>query len=190
MPEDAFTRHPFYNNVYQVAVERGGQALIAKQKRTGVAPSAQEIAGVERAAHREALKETNRILYTVKRYSNFAAYTSFMSPFIQAALNTFRVWGKLALENPKPFIRPTQLWQDPYNKELIDNDPETGEPLLTLQVPESWRKYPGFSEITSFKFPVTRLNIPFAGEPWYSSGFGPLFQVPMMINHPFPQYKK
>jgi hypothetical protein len=179
MPEDALVRHPFYDNVYQSAIQRGGESLIAKQKRTGVAPSNTEIAAVEKAAHREALKETNRVLYTVKRYSNFAATVAFMSPFIQAATNTFRVWGKLALENPTPFIRPTQLWQDPYNKELIDNDPETGEPLITFQVPESWRKYAGFSEITSFKFPITRLNIPFSGEPWYSSGFGPIIQIPI-----------
>jgi hypothetical protein len=177
MPEDALVRHPFYDSVYKTAIERGGQALIDKQKRTGKATSAEEIAGVEKAAHREALKETNRVLYTVKRYSNFAAYTSFMSPFIQAALNTTRVYSKLIFENPKPLIRPTQVWQDPYNKELIENDPETGEPLLTVQIPKSWKKYPGFSEFDSFKFPLSRLAIPFSGDPWWSAGFGPIVQV-------------
>jgi hypothetical protein len=73
MPEDAFTRVPFYGNVYEKSIETGGKALELKTKRTGKPATELEIQGVERAAHREALKETKRVLYTIDRYSNIAS---------------------------------------------------------------------------------------------------------------------
>lgn len=178
MPEDILVRHPFYNSVYKSAIERGAASLQAQSKRLGRPVPQSAIASIERAAHKEALKETNRTLYTIKRYSNFAASLRFISPFVQSQLNTFRVWGRLGFENPVPFIRPTAMWQDPYNKEMVQKDPKTGEPVLTIQVPESWRKKNiAFAAITDLKFPVTRLNVPFSGEPWFSSGFGPVPQM-------------
>ena len=177
MPEDAFTRVPFYGNVYQKTIETGGRALELKTKRTGKPATELEIQGVEKAAHREALKETKRVLYTIDRYSNLASLGAFFSPFIQAQLNSLRIYSNLLLNNPKPIIRPTAIWNDPWNQEAVDKDPQTGEPLITMQVPNSWRSTKLFNALASVSFPVTRLNIPFSGEPWWNAGAGPVIQV-------------
>jgi hypothetical protein len=177
MPEDAFTRIPFYGNVYQKAIDTGGKALILKTKRTGKPATELEIQGVEKAAHREALKETKRVLYTVERYSNFASLVAFASPFIQASLNSTRIYSKLLLNNPKPIIRTTTIWNDPWNEKAVDKDPQTGEPLITMQVPNSWRSTKLFNALASVSFPITRLNIPFSGEPWWFAGAGPTLQL-------------
>jgi hypothetical protein len=177
MPEDAFTRVTFYGNVYEKAVNTGGNALILKAQRRGKPATELEIASVERAAHREALRETKRVLYTVERYSNLASLGAFFSPFIQAQLNSLRVYSNLLLNNPKPIIRPTQIWNDEWNKEAVDKDPQTGEPLITMQVPNSWRNTKLFNALASVSFPITRLNIPFSGEPWWNAGAGPIIQI-------------
>ena len=54
MPEDAFTRVPFYGNVYQKAIDTGGNALALKVQRRGKPAAELEIQGVEKATHREA----------------------------------------------------------------------------------------------------------------------------------------
>jgi hypothetical protein len=177
MPEDAFTRIPFYGNVYEKTIENGAKALQLKTQRTGKPATELEIQGVEKAAHREALKETKRVLYTIDRYSNFASIAAFGSPFVQAFLNGVRVYSNLILNNPTPIIRPTLIWEDDWNKEAVDKDVQTGEPVITMQVPNSWRNTKLFSSVESVSFPVTRLNIPFAGEPWYSAGVGPIIQL-------------
>jgi len=177
MPEDAFTRIPFYGNVYEKAIETGGKVLLDKTKRTGKPATELEIQGVERAAHREALKETKRVLYTIDRYSNFASVVAFASPFIQANVNSLRVYSKLLLNEPAPLIRPLTIWNDEWNKEAVDKDPQTGEPVITMQVPNSWRKTKLFNALAGVSFPVTRLNIPFSGEPWWNAGAGPIIQV-------------
>ncbi len=177
MPEDAFTRVPFYGNVYEKTIDSGAKALQLKTQRTGKPATELEIQGVERAAHREALKETKRVLYTIDRYSNIASIVAFASPFIQAQLNSLRVYSNLVANNPTPIIRPTLIWEDDWNQEAIDKDPQTGEPLITMQVPNSWRNTKLFNALASVSFPVTRLNIPFAGEPWWNAGAGPIIQV-------------
>ena len=177
MPEDAFTRVPFYGNVYQKAIDTGGNALALKVQRRGKPATELEIQNVEKSAHREALRETKRVLYTVERYSNLASLGSFFSPFIQAQLNSLRTYSNLLLNNPKPIIRPTQIWNDEWNKEAVDKDPQTGEPLITMQVPNSWRNTKLFNALASVSFPVTRLNIPFSGEPWWNAGAGPIIQL-------------
>lgn len=178
MPEDILVRHPFYDKVYKSALQRGADSLMAQSQRIGKAPSEASIRAVEKAAHREALKETNRVLFTIKRYSNLAGIVQFAQPFIQAQLNSFRVWGRLLFENPTVPLRPTQVWNDPFNKELVQNDPETGEPVVTMQIPQSWRKYNLFASVKELRFPITRFNIVFAGQPWYWAGFGPVIQIP------------
>jgi hypothetical protein len=177
MPEDAFTRVPFYGNIYEKTIETGAKALQLKTQRTGKPATELEIQGVEKAAHREALKETKRVLYTIDRYSNIASIVAFASPFIQAQLNSLRVYSNLVANNPTPIIRPTLIWEDDWNQEAIDKDPQTGEPLITMQVPNSWRNTKLFNALASVSFPVTRLNIPFAGEPWWNAGAGPIIQV-------------
>ncbi len=52
MPEDAFTRVPFYGNVYEKTIDSGAKALQLKTQRTGKPATELEIQGVERAAHR------------------------------------------------------------------------------------------------------------------------------------------
>ena len=177
MPEDAFTRVPFYGNVYQKTIENGAKALELKTQRTGKPATELEIQGVEKAAHREALKETKRVLYTIDRYSNIASIGAFASPFIQAQLNSLRVYSNLIANNPTPIIRPTLIWEDDWNKEAVDKDVQTGEPVITMQVPNSWRNTKLFNAAESVSFPVTRLNIPFAGEPWWNAGAGPIIQL-------------
>ena len=177
IPEDNFIRVPFYTSIYEEAINNGAKLLQQKTKRTGKAATELEIRGVEKAAHREALKESKTILYTVERYSNIVPLLSFAMPFIQAGINTTRVTGKLLLNNPKPLIRPTTVWGDEWNEKLVDKDSSTGEPLITVQIPNSWKKYPGFKELESVSFPVTRLFIPFSGEPWWNPGAGPVLQL-------------
>jgi hypothetical protein len=192
IPEDALTRVPFYGNIYKPAIDKGGELLIAKSKLTGKPVTELEIQGVEKAAHREALKETKRVLYTVDRYSNFASLFAFFSPFIQAALNATRIYGKLLLDDPSPIIRPTTIWNDKWVEESVDIDPQTKEPLITVQVPNSWKDNKLFSVLESVSFPITRFNIPFAGEPWWNPGAGPILQITAsnLINAvPYLDYK-
>lgn len=177
IPEDVMVRVPFYNAVYENSIRQAADALLKREKRTGVKITDADIKQVEFAAHRTALKEVNRNLFTIKRYSNFATYVSFMSPFIQAHLNTFRTWGRLAYENIDLFTPAAVLWRQGASKEFIGTDENTGEVYVTLQVPESWRETRLFQGVSEVKVALNRFNFILAGQPWYSPGFGPVVQV-------------
>ena len=177
IPEDVMVRVPFYDNIYKSTIRQGAEALLKREKRTGIKITDREIKQVEFAAHRAALKEVNRNLFTIKRYSNFAAYGSFISPFIQAHLNTFRTWGRLAYENPDLFAPAPVLWRQGTANEFIGKDEDTNELYVTLQVPESWRDNPLFQGVEQVKVALNRFNFILAGQPWYSPGAGPIVQV-------------
>jgi len=177
IPEDVMVRVPFYNSIYQSTIRQAAEGLLKREARTGKKITDREIKQVEFAAHRAALKEVNRNLFTIKRYSNFARYASFISPFIQAHLNTFRTWGRLAYENPDLFVPAAVLWRQGTANEFVGEDENTGEVYVTLQIPESWRSNPLFQGVSEAKVALNRFNFILAGQPWYSPGAGPVVQV-------------
>lgn len=179
LPEDIMVRVPFYDAVYRNSIIQGAEALLKREKRTGVKVTSSEVRQVEFAAHRAALKEVNRNLFTIKRYSNFAALGSFVSPFIQAHLNTFRTWGRLAYENIDLFAPIPVIWRQKTPSDFIGIDEDTGELFVTLQIPKSWRKEGKlFQDVAEVDVALNRFNFILAGDPWYSPGFGPLVQIP------------
>ena len=174
LPEDTLVRHPFYNAVYNRAMAKQIDQAVA---RGGVKFKDMDLLVAN--AHRVALKETNNTLYTIARYSNFAAVFAFFSPFIQAQLNTVRTWGRLGFENPQIVGRALQIWNAPEKAGLQENDPITGDSYITFQASAIMPKWmeESIGGNTLMRFPKRGLNLVLAGEPWWNPGAGPVVQV-------------
>lgn len=179
LPEDTLVRHPFYNAVYNRAVS----AQIDQAMARGAIKTQDDFnkfADMFVAnAHRTALKETNNTLFTIQRYSNFAAVFSFFSPFIQAQLNTVRTWGRLGFENPQIVGRALQIWNAPEKAGFQETDPITGDTYVTIQASRILPKW--FEDVVGkdavMRFPKRGFNLVLAGEPWWNPGAGPVVQV-------------
>ena len=175
LPEDTLVRHPFYNAVYKRTVNAQVDRALADGREITNEIMERFVAN----AHRNAMKETNRTLYTIQRYSNAAAVFAFFSPFIQAQLNTMRVWGRLTYENPQIVGRAFQIWGATEAAGLEEKDPITGDTYVTFQaagvLPDWLEKATGGQ--TVMRFPKRGANLVLAGEPWWNPGAGPVVQI-------------
>ena len=182
LPEDALVRHPLYTAVYRQSmnelVERKlaeyGKDLVEKGLTNG------EFIGLEKTARRMALKQLEATAYTINRYSSIGSFAQYFAPFFAAYENTFKVWGRLAYENPAVVGRLNLLWNVPENTGIVQKDERTGETYVTMQlgkvIPDWLEEKIGKN--TRIKFPKQAVNLIFQGEPWWNPGFGPIAQVP------------
>jgi hypothetical protein len=190
IPEDILVRHPLYVSVFRTSMD---ELIARKVAEYGKARTAQAFArnkegfltnadfrGLEKTAHRMALKELESTAYTIQRYSSPAAFMSYFAPFYAAFENTFKVWSRLTYENPAIIGRMNLLWHTPERAGLTETDPRTNETWVTMQLngvlPDWLQKRIG--DNTTMRFPKQGVNLIFQGEPWWSPGFGPIAQVP------------
>jgi hypothetical protein len=181
-PEDMLVRHPLYAATFRKTMDELVSRKVAEvgKTRTIQGVTNGEFQGLEKTAHRMALKELEATAYTIQRYSTPASYMSYVAPFYAAFENTFRTWSKLTYQNPEVIGRLNLLWHTPERAGLTETDPRTNETWVTMQLsgvlPEWLKKRTGNNTI--MKFPKQGVNLIFQGEPWWSPGFGPIAQVP------------
>lgn len=190
MPEDILVRHPLYVSVFRTSMDELIARKVAEYGKTRTAQAFArnkdgfltnaEFKGLEKTAHRMALKELESTAYTIQRYSSPAALMSYFAPFYAAFENTFRVWSRLTYENPAIIGRMNLLWKTPERAGMTETDPRTNETWVTMQLngvlPDWLKKRIG--DNTTMKFPKQAVNLIFQGEPWWSPGFGPIAQIP------------
>lgn len=110
IPETTLLRHPFYAAIYQDEALR----LANLAKRQGANLNSRSVrAGIEKAAHREALKQTRRTMYTIERQSNISNLLRFAMPFFPAWENSIRTWGRIVWQNPAVLGAGALLWDIP-----------------------------------------------------------------------------
>lgn len=115
-PESNLARYPMGTALYK--------KHIAKQVQFhGEKYVMENMDSIVRQAQRAAVRDVKEVQYTVERYSNLAAMLEPVAPFIQAKINSMRVWSKLIGNDPSLAARAAQLW------ELTDKtvDLNTGE---------------------------------------------------------------
>jgi hypothetical protein len=184
-PEDMLVRHPLYVATFRKTMDELVSRKVAEvgKARTIQGITNGEFQGLEKTAHRMALKELEATAYTIQRYSTPASYMSYVAPFYAAFENTFRTWGKLTYQNPEVIGRLNLLWHTPERAGLTETDPRTNETWVTMQLgkvlPDWLEKRIGNN--TVMKFPKQGVNLIFQGEPWWSPGFGPIAQIPANV---------
>ena len=181
-PEDMLVRHPLYVATFRRTMDELVSRKVAEvgKARTIEGLTNGEFQGLEKTAHRMALKELEATAYTIQRYSTPASYMSYVAPFYSAFENTFRTWSKLTYQNPEVVGRLNLLWHTPERAGLTETDPRTGETWVTMQLGKvlpDWLKN-RIGNNTIMKFPKQGVNLIFQGEPWWSPGFGPIAQIP------------
>lgn len=183
LPENRLSRHPFYDHVYKDYVSEAIPRRLKEAGSSGRLTQA-EIDDIVKAAHRRALHETIRTIYTISRYSNIAAALRWASPFFQATLNQFQVWGRLFRNNPAALAHYYQAMRLPEDMDnLFDSngrptdDPWDPQSHMVFQAPAWVGKLPGFRVLLSesgITVSPHALDPILQGEPWYSPGAGPV----------------
>lgn len=182
LPEDMLVRHPVYTAVYRQSMNELVERKLAEYGKDVVEKGLtnNEFIGLEKTARRMALKQLEATAYTINRYSGPGATLQYFMPFYAAFENTFKVWGRLAYENPESVAKLNLLWHVPERTGLVQKDERTGDTYVTMQlgkvIPDWLEEKIGKN--TRIKFPKQAVNLIFQGEPWWSPGFGPIAQIP------------
>ena len=188
IPETKMLRHPFYKSVYDGAQKAG----YARAVERGIDVGRAEVkAGINRAAHREALKATKSTLYTIDRLSNAAVMLRFVSPFFPAFENSIRTWGRIAWQNPAVIGEGNLLWNIPNNLGwVVDKDGNKVERSNMLKDEGNFIIWPEavanvlrdklgpFSSGESLMTAQQGLNVVFPGGNFWFPGVGPATQIP------------
>lgn len=187
-PETALIRHPFYAEVYAARLSEMHK-LAASQGR--VLDDALQ-RSIDKGAHREALKATNDIMFTITRYSNPAALMKFLSPFFAAWENSVRVWGHIVVRDPSIAYRGMFLWDYPnrigsvytYDGKKVESDklgfllrnPDDGYIML----PKPWTDW--LAKRTGGNIPMIpkdAANVITPGDPGWLPGLGEFVIAPV-----------
>ena len=182
LPEDMLVRHPIYAAVYRRSMDELVNRKVAEYGKEAVEKglTSNQFIELEKTARRMALRQLEATAYTINRYSGPGALFQYFAPFYAAFENTFKVWGRLAYENPEIVGRLNLLWDVPERTGLTVTDERTGETYVTMQlgkvIPDWLEEKIGKN--TRIKFPKQAVNLIFQGEPWWSPGFGPIAQIP------------
>jgi hypothetical protein len=153
----------------------------------------------EAVAHKAALRDVKRTLYTIERYSNVAYYGRFFAPFLAATNNTVRTWGRIIGRDPAVLARANLVWQGPSNAGLLWDEQENrpvprGKNIgldsryrVVIPVPKSWSDKIGATNpddpLSVFQFapPQTSFNVALQSDPVWQPGYGPLVTMPTAI---------
>jgi hypothetical protein len=177
LPEDAFVRAPFYGRRYQDTRAEIFRSLDSQFE--GKTIPFEEYARAERMAHRRALKDTKKWLYTIDRRTNLGHYGEFILPFISATQNSVTALGRLTWRDPSIVGAVALLWQAPNRVGLEDENGNIVIPIPKNLIPDGIEEALGLDNMRNIKINKGSLNVVFP-----ESGFmfaprpGPLFAVP------------
>lgn len=165
LPEDAFVRAPFYGRRYQDTRD----ILLAQinDQYKGKTVPFEEIARAERIAHRRALKDTKKWLYTIERRTNLGHYGEWLIPFISATQNSITALGRLTWKDPSLIGVVNLLWQAPNRAGLEDENGNIVIPLPEELLPDGLAETFGLDNMRNIKISKGSLNVVFP-----ETGFG------------------
>ena len=173
MPEDAWSRHPLYaelfnrskKNRFDTFTELNGRGLTTEEQKLAMA-----------AAHRDALAGTKKILFNTDTKSNLAHLLRFVSPFFSAFENSAKTWARIVADKPQVATRANLIFTSP-NRAGIATDAE-GNPVpadqasmndyIWLNVPQFMKDLPvigqGLSSLDHMGLQKKSLDVIFQGE--------------------------
>jgi len=188
IPENRAVRHPFYANMWETESSR----LLDMARRQGIELTDEAKLAIDAAAHKFALRETKRTLYTIERYSNPAIVLKWLMPFFPAIENTFKVWLRLGWNDPSIIARANLIWNAPNRMGMVVDSEMNPVPAGAtfssdqfIRLPESFRK--ALSKYTPGglvpDIPKGSINVVLQGETPVLPGLGPMVTVPasMMV---------
>ena len=176
MPETKLLRHPYYAAVYRKEQLRMANMAKADGKSIGDAHIRDRI---NATAHRYALQQTRKTMYTIERQTSGSNALRFFLPFFPAWSNTLRTWARIAYENPAIVAYGNAMWNIPNSLGwVVDEDGNkveyssmfsSGEDAFLVQPEEmlkatlAIRKIPVVGYLAS-KTPVLNTMIPVLDE--------------------------
>ena len=180
MPEDSWVRMPFYSRVYNRAFNTRLQAMIEQTLRTkgenGII-SGEELGKVMYGAHKDAVRETKRYLYTIERRTVLGDAGEKFFPFISAGQNAIQAVGRLATRDPSSAAMIAFLWSRPYaSGDIVNEDNEISLAWMEPMLPD-W--LPGKGKLSDVGISLGSVNVLFP-----ETGYGlvhrpgPLVTVP------------
>jgi len=138
MPEDFFGRFPFAAREYQHVLQRNVDLMNAQ----GANLNADAINAMKYAARRQALVNTEKTFYTIRRSNNFTAASRYLTVYPQATINSYVRFARLAAANPGRAFAGTAAWDSLYSSFGVDanGDPVGDRPgdaaYLVMGVPK------------------------------------------------------
>ena len=122
VPEDKLLRHPFYSASFRKEQDRLVRLAISDGRNLNDSIVRKS---VNAGAHREALKQTRKTMYTIERQSNISNALRFVMPFFPAWENSIRTWGRIAYREPAVIGAANLAWNIPNSLGMVVN--ENGE---------------------------------------------------------------
>jgi len=110
IPETKLLRHPYYAAVYRKEQLRMANMAKADGKSIG---DAQIRDRINATAHRYALEQTRKTMYTIERQTSGSNALRFFLPFFPAWSNTLRTWARISYENPAIVAYANAMWNIP-----------------------------------------------------------------------------
>lgn len=183
-PEDNLVAWPFYNRLYERALQR--EVNLAE----GLGKNIQDpdlIIQMQRSAHAQALKTTNQTLYRVTNNTGMSNTLRFLIPFFNAQYNAVKVYGKLLFQDPSRIARASQIWNlpnrvatvvDDEGKEVPPGAPPSTPQFILLTIPENLQGKFGIPKGYQVSIPKNSLNVFLQGE----NPLAPAFGIPVTIS--------
>lgn len=183
MPEDALVRGPFYGTRYKSARD----AMIREvQQSTGEKITMNEVAQIQRIAHRRALKDTKDWLYTIDRRTNLGRSGEYVLPFISAAQNSVTTVGRILWNDPSVIALMIQMWRAPTKMGIEDEQGNIHIPIPHSLLPDGMEEALGLSNMMDFTINKGSLNVVMPESGFgFIPRFGPLVAAPVseMMKH-------
>lgn len=178
LPEDSLVRGPFYAKRYDQARKQLMEMLAAKYGNDLDKVPLDEALELRMRAHRTALRDTKKYLYTIDRRTNLATYGEHVFPFITATQNSVTTLGRLTYKDPSIPGILLALWSAPTRVGWEDEQGNIRIPLPEQLIPDGVERFFGIEGFKNILVNKDSLNVIFP-----ESGFGfvprptPLVQV-------------
>lgn len=199
IPEDAVTRGPFYNMRFKAIrnqlveeywMSQGQTAKGIKQQQKAVGSmgqkqgmtiehpefriSSKELGRIETFAHRRALADTKKWMYTIDRQTYLGKYGEWLFPFISAQQNSVVTVGRLLYKEPWLAPMVADLWRMPNRLGIEDEEGNIKMPMPFKWVQNMLQDHPEIPFIGGVLDPDGMITIPKNGlNVWMpETGFG------------------
>lgn len=176
IPEDTFTRQPFYGARYQATIK----SLVETTMQQRGSVTLRDVERIQGMAHSRALKDTKDWLYTIDRPTVLGSIGENAVPFISAAQNSITTLGRLVYNDPNTAIMLATIWRAPNKAGMEDEEGNIVIPIPHDMIPDSIERALGLSAMRNIKINKSSLNVIIP-----ESGFGfiprpgPLVAVPV-----------